>query len=288
MNGINSFETVISALMKGGVGFSLLILLTAALIWWRTRSGHTILSRIWAFFALNRGRSTLKFFERFQEKQAALLQFKFNTGVSVRTFRQMKRVMKWGEKNDEDIADIRRCGGFFDLEKPGLAESASKIKWWWAIFPFLLAGFFFMGAAVASVLAVSERALVQLSETKKYMLLGVADVKPLSGQPGFKFGSCALTTSPNTGFTVREREVICEVLNSSDISKIVSNGVREQRWGFGVLTGIFLFAIPIFWRMYREMESARRMHDRQAHRYINVAKKVVKAAQTRENEPQSP
>ncbi|MYM69702.1 hypothetical protein GTP45_23070 [Pseudoduganella sp. FT55W] len=287
MDGINSLGTIFSALLKGGAGFSVLILLAAALIWWRTRSGHTILSRIWAFFSLNRGRSTLKFFEQFQEKQAALLQFRFNTGLNVRTLRHMKRVIKWGKKNDEDIGDIKRCGGFFDLEKPGLAESASKIKWWWGVFPFLLAGLFFNGAVAATVIAVSERALVQLNETKKYMLLSVTDAKPFGGS-GFKFASCAQATSQDTGFTARERQVICDAVNSSDISKIVNRGVQEQRWGFGVLIAIFLFAIAFFWRMYRETESARRMYERQACRYAKAAKKVVKAAQTRVNEPESP
>jgi hypothetical protein len=244
------------------------------------------MSRIWTFFSLNRGRSALKFFDRFQEKQAALLQFRFNTGLNVRSLRGMKRVIKWGRKNDEDIGDIKRCGSFFDLDKPGLAESVSKIKWWWAVFPFLLAGLFFNGGVAAAVMAVSERALVQLSETKKYMLLGMTDVKPFGG-PGFKFVSCAQNTSQDTGFTARERQVICDAVNSSDISKMVSSGVREQRWGFGVLIAIFLFAIAIFWRIYREIESARRMYERQASRYVHTTEKVMKVAKARENEPES-
>lgn len=160
MESINSISSALAILTKGGIGIGLLISAAAVLIWWRTRSGHTIMFRIWAFFSSNRG-SSIKSVKQFHEKQAALLQFRFTTGLKVRTLPHMERVTGWAEEHDEDIGDIVSCGGYFDTEKPGLRDSAVRLKHWWELVPLMFVMMLGVAGCISGALTIPDRALLQ-------------------------------------------------------------------------------------------------------------------------------
>jgi hypothetical protein len=265
MDGINSLTSVIGTLMKGGLFVVLLVILAAAAIWWRTRSGHTVFSRIWTLFASRRSNTSLKTIKQFHEKQATLQHFKFTTGLKVRTALRMERVVEWVEANDEDIGDVARCGSFFDLELPGLGKAAATIKWWHEIFPFTFA--LLLGAAgiIGGTLMVSDSALLTLTETKKNILLSSAYVKPIN-EKGFRFAACGKSFPPNTGFTEREQQILCEIAQDPDLPKVLARSLKEQRWALAIFAAIFLFSFTFFWTFYREMTCARLMSVRLAGR----------------------
>lgn len=274
MEGINSISSVLAILTKGGVGIGLLIVAAAALIWWRTRSGHTIMFRIWSFFAANRG-SSIKSVKQFHEKQAALLQFRFTTGMKVRTLPHMERVTGWAEEHDEDVGDIVSCGDYFDAEKPGLRESAERLKQWWELFPLTLVMVLSMGGFISGALTIPDRALLQLKDSGKLIMLGDESVKPLNGKTGFKIATCGTALPGDTGFTPGERQAMCDSFKSIDINEYVRSTVQEQRWVFGVFAIFLLAAGGPFWTYYKEMASARLMHGRLARR-LPAATVVVK------------
>ncbi|QJD90243.1 hypothetical protein HH213_09130 [Duganella dendranthematis] len=263
MDGINALNSAGITLIKGLVLAILPLVLAAAIIWWRTRSGHTIFTRIWAFFASSRSTTSLKSIKQFHEKRAALLHFRFTTGLSVRTHHQMDRVVCWTEEKDEDVGDIARCGGFFDLERLELREGVAKIKWWYELLPFFLALILGIAGLGAGALMVPGKALLQVTETKKNILLSESYVKPLNGK-GFRLAACSTGLPENTGFTEREQRIICDAAKDRGMTETVTQSVEEQRWVLGFFSAFLLFSVIPFWTFFREMASARAMHARLA------------------------
>lgn len=177
----------------------------------------------------------------------------------------MGRVVEWGEANDEDIGDVARCGSFFDLELPGLRDSAAKIKWWHEMFPFTLAVVFGTMGFISVALMIPDQALLTVKETKKHIFLSSTYVKPINGN-GFRLVACGKSVPDNTGFSLREQQILCEAARDPDLSKVIAGYTREQRWALSIFVVILLFAFSFSWAFYREMTRARMMHARLARR----------------------
>lgn len=264
MDSIAPINDVLGILSNGGIGVALLIMSAAALVWWRTRSVHPVMLKIWSFF-VSRNDCSIKSVKQFHEKQAALLQFRFTTGLSVRTLVQVEDVLKWTEKFNEDVGDVAACGDFFDLDHPGLKDNVSKLKWWMELIPVLFVTFFL----VATLLSVGgiffDRAILRLKETRTWMTLGDNYVKRVGDYPGFKIEKCnddKVQLTPALGFTERELQLICTAFSQQNTAEFVRSTVAEQKLLFK-FSSVFciLVAIP-FWKLITQLSKARAMYRR--------------------------
>lgn len=258
----------ILTLSKGVLGAAGLIVLAALVIWWRTKSSHTIMMRIWTFFSSNHG-SSIQSIKDFHERQAAFSQFRVTTNLKARTLARAERIIEWSLKHDEDIGDIAIAGRYFDVEKPGLHESAGKLRIWPEVCTLLLFTGLCYAAAVALMFTVPNKALLQLRETHTWMLLGENSAQPLFNQHGFKLASCGSTLA-NTGFTAKDVSLICEGFSPQETPEFVRSTVIEQRKIFGIFGVISLVYARLLWTSFRARSVARAMYGRLAKRHIPV------------------
>ncbi len=236
MNSPMEINSIIDIGLKFGLSFAgVVVLLTSVVIWMRTRSTHILMSRLWVLF---NGKQTCEvpLIKKFLDTQAGVLQFRFMTGLHVRTEKQIDSLVSWTKKNDEDMGEIAACGGHFNLELPGLKDEKFLPKEW----------FLFVLAMITSSLAllvllsvggvILDRAILQIKQSETWFTLDKVRAKPVSDQLGFKLDTCsagAEKIAPSSGFSVGDVEIICNAFSQSGTAEYVSSNLRVQRFLFG-------------------------------------------------------
>ena len=105
---------------------SLLFGALVAWLCWRSGSTHPVLTRLWRM-VMGRTAATDREISRLIETRDRLTRFRFIFGLRARTLAQAKRVAKWSEVYDEELADIKTCGRFFNRETCSLVVKSREV-----------------------------------------------------------------------------------------------------------------------------------------------------------------
>lgn len=101
----------------------------SALLFWstaRVRSLHMLLELVWRVLFGRRHAESSRM-RAFYQQRAALMHFRWVSNIPVRTLREARSLVAWCQTNDEEVADVRACGDYFDRSKPGLRVAAKGV-----------------------------------------------------------------------------------------------------------------------------------------------------------------
>lgn len=231
----------------------LLIIFIFFLIWKRTKSTHSIMSRIWIIFN-GKNKTDDTEINNILDTRSALMQFRFTTGIPIRLRTQIKPLILWADKNGEDLDDIARCGYLFDLEKPGLKEIKKSKKILGSLILSLILSIVIYSMMFSVILASTDKALVKITLSENWILLGDDTAKKITI---FNLESYSILNKEkcldekierqSTKLTNGDIELLCESILKKNNSATIKNTVNLQRIIF-IPFSIFLliFSIVIY------------------------------------------
>ncbi|WP_454719478.1 MULTISPECIES: DUF6216 family protein [Cupriavidus] len=240
------------------------LIAVAWLIWRRTKSTHSLMTRIWLWFDRN-SKNNDRTISDFLDDQTALMQFRFTTGVPARTLPQAHRLIGWIKSNEENIDAIKACGDYFDIELPGLRGEErlpSKIQ------QVMLAGAFvilFVFASLAILGAAQSSAFLRTKATGISFLLFSDRVVMFWSDETFSAKQCNGGHSEirkRTGFNEDEANAVCKLFADGSAKTYVSENVRSQRVIFPFLSLILAFPSALSFGQFMCGARARAMSKR--------------------------
>jgi hypothetical protein len=167
------------------------------------------------------------------------------------------RLLKWAEENDEEVGDIARCGGYFDLETPGLKDERPR-RW-----QFILAVPFIAICACALVFAggfsLSGRAWVSVKNgSGTQLLLSTTNIEVHKTHQYFSKDDCTgqdhATIAKQVGIPANEVDVACGWLkDDASLKAEIKQTVHQQR---GAAAALAIIAVCYGMPPYRWFISA--------------------------------
>jgi hypothetical protein len=231
----------------------------------RTRSTHFLFSRLW--WLLN-GKRQIKDeqMNAFFETRGALMQFRFLTGLQLRTMLVVHRVIAWSKQEDVEVSEIKACGSHFDAET--LAIDKKNLPRPGMLYLRLLAfGFFAFLTIIGTILASANKPLLQFKEGEKrwFFYSKDATVTTLSKHFRFDVEDCKKNRAEimdRSGWPQEDVQRACDVLQQPIDEKYINSSLSDQRWGFGVLSLYCLIFSWMFWQTFRQGYFARKLSRR--------------------------
>ena len=140
------------------------------LIAWRAWSLHPFLLQLWRLLL---GRLTVHDpdVNRLIQQRDDLVKFRFVFGIRARTLLQAQRIREWSTKHNEDLADIRACARYFDIEECELAKTPALPSVRTRSITALCAALLLPPLLLAIACFAVDRALVQLKISGVYLTL---------------------------------------------------------------------------------------------------------------------
>ncbi|WP_402719706.1 DUF6216 family protein [Janthinobacterium rivuli] len=222
------------------------------LVYIRTKSTHSIMSRFWRIFNGNVVYDDVEI-NKILDSRSALMQFRFTTGIPIRLRKQIGPLIRWTNKNSEDLGDVGKCGHLFDLEIPKLRKLDKKMM---AIYIFILPlafSAFFFTLIPTTYFSVTKRALLKITASENWILLGNDSARRI-----IFFSSESYTTldkesciSPDektehsTKLEKKDIELICNSINKGNDEKFIKDSLYTQRIFFAPLSILLLCAITL-------------------------------------------
>lgn len=195
------------------------------------------------------------------DAQTAVMEFRFVTGLRVRTEKKITSLISWAQQHDEDIGDVAACGPYFDLEAPGLKNVSELLTKPFMVL-LILAIFFLMSTCVLFAGGViTDRAVLKMKETSLWFTLDNSSAKPLWGGEGFSLNACAQPTSTlaaSSGFSKNAVEVICRANANNQVADFVESTVHSQRIVFSLS---FVFIDYMLMTVFRRLSWASTAHE---------------------------
>lgn len=259
-------------------------------IWWlswKSRSAHAARARIWsAVFGRPKGDDPV--IRNWLDERTSLMQLRAVTGVHFRTNAAAHRLREWSLQNDEEIGDVLRCKGFFDLEKPGIRGNGAQ-RWEVAVS--------FVAFAIAAALAMSfgaamlsPRAWVSVrGSDATQLLLGAQDVVVWSTGQRIGPHECAsppsaVLTPEGSRPTVAERKAICRWFEDPDFPQKVHQQLTQQR---GLLLGGGALCAFYWWLSYGWFSAATQTRYMMKRLAISNGREIVQGAEIPQQVPPS-
>jgi hypothetical protein len=271
--------------------------LTFLLLWVgiRSRSWHVLFELIWRLLH-GRHQPDGRILWAFHMQQTALMHFRWITGIrKVRTTKQAKALAAWCLENDEEVADVRACRHYFDVEQPGVnltdksllvyLQSKDENRPWLpgqgmrgVIFVVLL--LLVVGMSFTVVGMLIPGAMVQFKEGTEAWIVMYPDQVALLRSPemGFAATDCARDESAiaqRTKLLIDEVQVMCEWLGEPEAkrSKYIDRSLKGQRWAFVMLNFLVLWLLISLWRFSVAISAVEAMRRRLDER--NAGSKAV-------------
>lgn len=228
-------------------------------LWLCVRSGslHVALELVWRLLHGSR-RSETRRMAAFYQKRTALMHFRWNTNIRVRTLREAKALVEWCRAYDEEIADVHACGQYFDPGRPGLRVAGSfdchcevkkkglLILPGWPLRSGLII-FFALACllvCLAAVFATISGAIVSVKHGSGIWLVLYPDhFSLLHGiATSFISGDCKNPEhiAKVSGLPLKEVHIACEWLSDPARMRFVTKNVMEQR--SAAIIAVLLFA----------------------------------------------
>lgn len=242
-------ETLSSVTFLAPVAGLSAMALLALYIWNRTRSTHSLMSRLWQLFHGKRDCKDAKT-ATFLDGQSALMQFRFTTGVRARTASQAHALIEWAKRNNEDMGDIAACGSFFDLEKVSLKDKLPQKRH--HILKFALTMTLLLALFALCLAILMPKAIVSLKESGVSLVMTVNHAKPLWHGEGLSKDQCGNQTQvEKSGLSPTDATLICKTFDEPGIAKFVGDAVYVQRLllGFTALNVLAYLLSSLRWLM---------------------------------------
>jgi hypothetical protein len=223
LNGIRDGSWILAVFGIVSIGF------VGLLVWKRTRSTHSLMVRLWRLF---HGKKECKdaVVSKFLDEQAALMEFRFITGVPVRTHKQVHAIIEWTNKNNEDIGDVAACGSYFDIENAELKKEDELPKKLHLFGRLMVAFVLFLAVVFSALTIVLDSAALQIKKSGTFFLLSSEYAKPLwSGQRLFKTQCLDSKVPLESPFGVEDTQLICDIFKDEGLSAYLKKTVTEQR-----------------------------------------------------------
>lgn len=212
----------------------------ALLVWNRTRSAHSLMARLWQLFHGNKECKDSAI-GKFLDEQSALMQFRFTTGVPVRTRKQAQSVIDWTRKHNEDIGAVAACGPYFDLEHVTLKEEKLLPKRWHLFARYGITFLLFLVFILFSLGSVWDSAILQMRRSGTFFTLSVEYAKPVLSGAGIAREQCLNgSLLPPNGFRSEDVKLICDIFKDKNLNSYLRQTIEQQKNTFGV--GALVFA----------------------------------------------
>jgi len=243
MDFFGSVRSVISFPGNWGVISAIIVAtMSAIFIWRRTRSTYSLMAKLWRLFH-GKKECVEGPIRDFLDQQSALMQFRFITGVPVRTMKLARALIDWTEKNNEDMGDVAACGHYFDLDSIQLKKEPAKRKV--SLFLFVAAVLLFAASAALLFGAIVDRAMLQMKQSQVYFTLSIDYAKPIGSDEGLSRDQCISGKSvTSSGFSPEDASIICNIFKENSVAPYVAKTVKEQRVTFAPLSLLFAW---YFW-----------------------------------------
>jgi hypothetical protein len=205
----------------------------SVVIWLRLRSGspHVLRTRLWAL-AQGRSQPGDQPIQAFLSQRSSLMQFRVVTGVRSPTIQHTHRLMTWLHDHEEEVGDVARCGGYFDVRLPGLSRRLPSKTW---LFFFTLVFSLCVGIIMlAGLTMLSGRALVSvLDGSGRLMWLATSDVRVLHTTQHFGPSDCDhrahTAIAAAVGLPSNEVDIACRWFGDRSLPEKIRESVHQQR-----------------------------------------------------------
>lgn len=217
-----------------------------ALVLYRTRSTHTVLSRLWQLVH-GKGQCNDPAIASFLDERGALMQFRFMTGLKPRTRLQALRIISWSKNNEEDIGDLASCGKHFDIEKVALCGSELLPKQWHLFGLYAVA--FSLGIACAGALlaTISSDPLLRMKSSGTFFFLSTDYARSFGGDATLTREQCRQENQAASKFLAEDAMVICEAMRDEKLAAYLKKALVEQRWILAVLATFVGYLAYLAW-----------------------------------------
>jgi Family of unknown function (DUF6216) len=214
-------------------------MLLAWWLWERTGTPSIFMARLWQLLA-GTGRKEGSSVDTFILQHNELMELRFRFFPKMRNLQQFEKVQQWMDKKGLDVADVAACGSLFDLEKLEPKAKSRQVSWaQWIIASIAAMATVLTVALVA--LAASDRWFIQVKETRNFYSVLPDRAIGLSGQRTVLKRSCKDATRASEKMPQKDREVLCQLLNTPDIEQDLKLQVSAQR------AISLLFAVMLTW-----------------------------------------
>jgi hypothetical protein len=206
---------------------TIVLLVFLLFIYWRSGSSHAVLLKTW-LTVFGQAPANSKVIQQFAADELDLTQFKFLTGLRVATIREAERLSIWARERDIHLRLIRKCGKYFDLEKPGLRAIVYALGRRHQAWRFV---FFLVFVALLAVLVQYvgyQRAVVTVRATGKDFTVDQQYATPLFRSEKLLFKDCT-TASASEHFDTTSIKVLCELNRDPQFVKEAAIMVRQQQ-----------------------------------------------------------
>ena len=208
-------------------------LLLGSLIVVSVRSGspHAIWSRLWTLaMGKPRVRGAGGPLQKILDERSTLIQFRVQTGIRARTSESALAVADWATQQGEDLEDVGRCRGFFDVEAVTLRRPLHR-----ALEVFLIAfatGVFLFYLWIAP-LVIAPRVWVILP-SGTWATLGSKDAMTIWSHHRIAVDDCAphsVGAARLRGEQLGEKDFAdtCEILGGPRYEVELADALRNQR-----------------------------------------------------------
>lgn len=242
MDILQQLTSVSEILSRGTTAVTLGTLILGSYIWSRTRSFHTILSRLWAIFSDRKECDDPKI-DAFLKSRSALMQFRFMTGIKAPTQSHAHNIIDYANRHRVDTDLIRACGSYFDLSIPALKDEKHIPKDWHLFLQRLICIVLAIMAFAMLMGCLTDDMLVNTNDSGTLFALNAKRAKPLFHANALYFDECSTEhakLAKKTGFTLREVSDLCKEAPES-IAKYVQTELPEQRFIFAYFLGVCLY-----------------------------------------------
>ncbi len=213
------------------------------IVWWRTGSSITILSRLWRLLH-GKSSAAVPAISDYLGAQAEVARLCFETGAKLRTSQQAERLIAWSIRHDESLRDAAACGPYFDFEVPCLKDRSSQPR----PMTIMAIGTAFVVLLLAiltvTLFSIPDRAILKLNTTGTWLSIDRETAKPLTGAPGFALSAChadyKLITA-HSGFSQADIGALCGAFkaeNMASLGRFVDHSIQSQRRVFAVMAAI--------------------------------------------------
>jgi Family of unknown function (DUF6216) len=223
----------------------------------RAKSWHFARLRLWRF-AHGKGEVKDPRIKALLDDEADLAQFRyFLMGAS--NIYEARDFITWLSEVRIQPHQIRACGSYFDRGRKALVSNLPSRRWTRASFVILT---WILGALLTlSVMAAgSSAAILRFKQSGQWFLLYQDSALAL-----FRGNSVALgrdqcnppvAIDPRVKFTSSDRASICEIFNDKTLPAYIQSNRESQRWSFGGLALLILFALTLHWRHLSRVEAS--------------------------------
>jgi hypothetical protein len=252
--GISSLSSILS---NGTVMAGLGAVALTFFVWRRTRSFHPVMSRLWGLFSDRKECDDPKI-DSFLKNRAALMQFRFTTGIVAATSDEAHAVIDYAKSKRIDVDRIAACGDYFDSTVPGLKSEEHLPKKWGLSLLFIACVVLGISAFALFLGSLSDNMIVHIKKSETWFALDTNRAKPLFGSGALIFSQCTndhAKISHQTSFTLSDIDTLCKI-KPEEIAAYLKAGLPEQRFVFAYVTGVLIYAfISLFLLLYRGLNA---------------------------------